>query len=366
MWFSGGLVANKPVFAALAAMSIFVGPDIFATRDPSVAHTAPEATLSLLYGGDDIDIVGSFKRAGHPAAFPVPHRAAKGDFLGEAIEREAGDDGCHCETNARLAPDAGGYLLAAYQDDAGVAEARAARFLTDAAVMKAVIDKRTPVEPLSDHVLHSPPPYRDPELKRVLAQAGNAADEPGEDRRVTVAEKGLVTTTGFRPLTGTERLLAVGESRERAERCLAEAIYFEARGEPLEGQVAVAQVILNRVFSGYYPGTVCGVVYQNAHRRNACQFSFACDGVPNAVNDTNAWDRAERIARAAIDGRVRQPQVGPSTHYHAHWVKPPWIQIMHRTHAIGVHTFYLPKEWSEAAAAAYGRSESGLEFAGLF
>ena len=64
----------------------------------------------------------------------------------------------------------------------------------------------------------------------------------------------------------------------RQMRCLAEAIYFEARSEPEAGQAAVAQVVLNRVRSGIYPTDVCGVVYQDANRPFACQFSFACEG----------------------------------------------------------------------------------------
>src|SRR5262249_43828085 len=91
-------------------------------------------------------------------------------------------------------------------------------------------------------------------------------------------------------------------AREKAEKCLANAVYFEARGEPVRGQIAVAQVVLNRAFSGYYPNDVCGVVYQNAHRHLACQFTFACDGIPDVVTEPDAWERATRIARATLDG----------------------------------------------------------------
>ena len=76
-----------------------------------------------------------------------------------------------------------------------------------------------------------------------------------------------------------DRLGLVGKPRARAEKCLANAVYFEARGEPVRGQMAVAQVVMNRVFSGFYPNDVCGVVYQNANRHLACQFTFACDGI---------------------------------------------------------------------------------------
>lgn len=80
------------------------------------------------------------------------------------------------------------------------------------------------------------------------------------------------------PPSPAQRLKLDGKERERAERCLANVVYFEARSEPFRGQVAVAQVVLNRVFSPFYPNDICSAVYQNANRRLACQFTFACDG----------------------------------------------------------------------------------------
>lgn len=88
-------------------------------------------------------------------------------------------------------------------------------------------------------------------------------------------------------------------------RCLAEAIYFEARGEPLEGQFAVAEVILNRVDSARFPGSICSVVRQGSSRPNACQFSFKCDGKPELIHERDAFARAGKIARMMIDGRER-------------------------------------------------------------
>jgi spore germination cell wall hydrolase CwlJ-like protein len=98
------------------------------------------------------------------------------------------------------------------------------------------------------------------------------------------------------------------KERAKAERCLANAVYFESRSEPVRGQIAVAQVVMNRVFSGYYPGDVCGVVYQNAHRHLACQFTFACDGVPDVVTEPDAWLRAKRIAADMLDGKLWMPK----------------------------------------------------------
>jgi spore germination cell wall hydrolase CwlJ-like protein len=78
------------------------------------------------------------------------------------------------------------------------------------------------------------------------------------------------------------------DNLSREQRCLAEAVYFEARSEPEEGQAAVAQVVLNRARSGLYPSSVCGVVYQNRHRHLACQFTFACEGKSLRITDSDS------------------------------------------------------------------------------
>jgi hypothetical protein len=148
-----------------------------------------------------------------------------------------------------------------------------------------------------------------------------------------------------------ERLDFSPKTRAKAEKCLANAIYFEARGEPVRGQIAVAQVVMNRVFSGYYPHDVCGVVYQDANRHLACQFTFACDGIPDTVNEPDAWKRATEIARDTLDGKLWLPDVGKATHYHAYWVHPWWVHEMRKLDRIGVHTFYRPRNWGDGADA---------------
>ncbi|MGO9672797.1 MAG: cell wall hydrolase [Methylocella sp.] len=125
-----------------------------------------------------------------------------------------------------------------------------------------------------------------------------------------------------------------------AKRCLAEAIYFEARGESEEGQAAVAQVVLNRVSSGLYPPTICGVVYQNRQRRNACQFSFACDGRALRVAEPEAWRTAVRIAEEVSTGATYLSDVGGATHYHANYVRPRWAKSLEKMDVIGRHIFY--------------------------
>ncbi len=126
----------------------------------------------------------------------------------------------------------------------------------------------------------------------------------------------------------------------KEQKCLAEGIYFEARGEKLEGQAAVAQVILNRVRNPTFPNTVCGVVYQNVTWRNRCQFSFACDGKKERINSPSHWRTAKDIALAVSAGKIWLEDVGSSTHYHAVYVRPRWARSMQRKTRIGLHIFY--------------------------
>ncbi|HJE26001.1 cell wall hydrolase [Methylorubrum populi] len=133
------------------------------------------------------------------------------------------------------------------------------------------------------------------------------------------------------------------EAMDREQRCLAEAVYFEARSEPEEGQAAVAQVVLNRVKSGLYPSSVCGVVYQNRHRFMGCQFSFACEGKSLRITDAESWRSATRVASAVIEGRTYVSEVGGATHYHADYVRPGWSRRLKRKDMIGRHIFYQLK-----------------------
>ena len=155
------------------------------------------------------------------------------------------------------------------------------------------------------------------------------------------------------PLSPAQRLELAGKDYDKAEKCLAQAIYFEARNEPARGQQAVAQVVLNRVFSPYYPKDVCSVVYQNAHRHLSCQFTFACDGKPEAVNERGAWARANRIAKQTLDAKVWLPEVNKATHYHAAYVRPNWIRDMKVMVRYGLHTFYRPRNWGDGSNEAH-------------
>ena len=124
------------------------------------------------------------------------------------------------------------------------------------------------------------------------------------------------------------------------QQCLATGIYFEARGESVKGQAAVAQVILNRVRNPAYPKTICGVVYQNEDWQNACQFSFACDNVKERVNSPEHWRIARQVAMAVTAGKIWLPEVGSATHYHAVYVRPKWAAEMVKVGRIGMHIFY--------------------------
>lgn len=187
----------------------------------------------------------------------------------------------------------------------------------------------------------------DPDIK----QSALTPPPPGSDDKAgeSVVSKGEVTGVDQRPKSPAERLALAGPARAKAEKCLANAIYFESRDEPVRAQIAVAQVVMNRVFSPFYPNDVCGVVYQNAHRHLACQFTFACDGVPDVVTEPDAWARAKHIARDMLDGKLWMPEVAKSTHYHDSWAHPNWIGEMKRMDRLGGLIFYRPRAWGDGS-----------------
>lgn len=129
------------------------------------------------------------------------------------------------------------------------------------------------------------------------------------------------------------------EDLDEQARCLAQAVYFEARSEPLEGQLAVAQVVLNRVRSAFWPNDICSVVFQNEHRRHGCQFSFACDGLSDNPHNPRAWQRSKLVAAVALQD-LWDDVTGAATHYHADYVAPEWRRAMDPTVRYGRHLFY--------------------------
>ncbi|WP_174300553.1 cell wall hydrolase [Caulobacter sp. S45] len=154
------------------------------------------------------------------------------------------------------------------------------------------------------------------------------------------------------------------DERPRELNCLAQAVYYEAANQPLEGRQAVAQVVLNRLHHPSYPKSVCGVVYQGAPRRG-CQFTFACDGSMARTPAPRNWQDAVDVAQRAMDGFI-EDAVGASTHYHTLAVRPTWSAQLTPTVRIGAHQFYrfpgpvdAPGIMVASAAFAPGRLSAG-------
>jgi spore germination cell wall hydrolase CwlJ-like protein len=147
--------------------------------------------------------------------------------------------------------------------------------------------------------------------------------------------------------------------QSRAIDCLTAAVYYEAAGEPLAGQQAVAQVVLNRVRHPAFPKTVCGVVFEGSNLTTGCQFTFTCDGSLARVPQADAWQRARRVAAAALGGFVMRT-VGDATHYHADYVVPYWATTMVKISKVGSQIFY---RWTGGwgAPAAFTGQYAGIE-----
>jgi spore germination cell wall hydrolase CwlJ-like protein len=195
-----------------------------------------------------------------------------------------------------------------------------------------------------------------------MAQAlASVSPSPEAGDGASVAEK--APATGFvaartdlsdRPGYAT---LIDRKDRARQLRCLAEAVYFEARSEPEAGQAAVAEVVLNRVRSGIYPTTVCGVVYQDRERPFACQFSFACEGKSLRVEEPGPWATATRIAEGVADGRIFDKRFASAINYHAVYVRPFWAPTLKRLDRVGLHVFYAMRPglyWAPGALNGRG------------
>jgi len=139
-------------------------------------------------------------------------------------------------------------------------------------------------------------------------------------------------------------------SGDASWKCLSEALYFESRGESVRGQFAVAEVILNRVDSGSFPNSICGVIKQGTGRKFQCQFTYTCDNHSDVVREKAAYELVGKIARLMIDGAERSLTNG-ATHYHTKAVNPAWARRFPRTATIGVHHFYrMPTKVSRNAS----------------
>ncbi|MEO7277136.1 MAG: cell wall hydrolase [Sphingomicrobium sp.] len=168
------------------------------------------------------------------------------------------------------------------------------------------------------------------------------------------------------PLAGGPNVSAVpfalkgsAEARAQALECLSSAVYYEAGSQDDDGERGVAQVVLNRVRHPAFPASVCATVYQGSTRATGCQFTFTCDGSMARLPDSDGWNRAKGIARAALAGYVFKP-VGLATHYHANYVVPYWASTLSKNAIVGAHIFYRwAGGWGQPAAfvEAYAGTE---------
>ena len=149
-------------------------------------------------------------------------------------------------------------------------------------------------------------------------------------------------------------LTGSADARAKALNCLTQAVYYEAGFEPGEGQMAVAQTVINRMRHPGYPKSICGVIYEGAARSTGCQFSFACDGSLARVPPAALWANAQAVARRALSGFVFKP-VGVATHYHADYVSPYWAPTLVKLKQFGQHIFYRWTGPSGTLAAFTGR-----------
>ncbi len=158
-------------------------------------------------------------------------------------------------------------------------------------------------------------------------------------RRLVVPEVAVGTTADVTYSKQWLAGLAAPSLDDASLKCLSEALYFEARGESVKGQFAVAEVILNRVASPAYPDDVCGVIHQGTGRKYQCQFTYTCDGYPEKIREADAFEQVSKIAQVSLSG-VAEPLTDGATHYHTKHVSPSWARKFPRTASIGVHHFY--------------------------
>ncbi len=272
----------------------------------------PRAVLAM--SGDAASAPGSIHDIFNSATFAGPNRAEKQDRL-------------------RPLPD-----VMAVASGFDAIRARLAALRHPGAAVAAAPDAAAPAAAAPVEVASLSPDLASSALDAIdQAAPGAAAPMPRTlSQQIAYARADLPATV----FDGTVRSRDGKKVSAKELNCMATAIYFEARGESYRGQVAVGQVVMNRVKHKLYPSTICSVVFQNQHRRNACQFSFACDGIPERVYDKKAWVQAEEIARGVIAGDLYLSEVGYATHYHATYVSPHWAPRMKKVTKIGQHVFY--------------------------
>lgn len=293
-----------------------VGPDLGSAR--TVARSQSAATISR--SGDDVIITGSIGNLFKTGSFAGPNRGEKTNRAritpdGLAISR--GFD----EIRTRLA------ALRNPRMDPAIA----AQSLPGGMINADPVSEDGP--PIS--IASIDPSFLNPALSAIDAAADTTPypQSPSQQLAYARADAPATDFTAVKDKAGKE-------VSDKEIWCMATAIYFEARGESYRGQVAVGQVVMNRVAHRLYPDTICAVVFQNQNMRNACQFSFACDGRPETVTDKKSWTQANEIARGVINGSLYLTEVANATHYHASYVYPDWAPRLKRVTKIGMHIFY--------------------------
>jgi len=177
------------------------------------------------------------------------------------------------------------------------------------------------------------------------ARGGHTFNTPAEGVIAAANNPVLPPVSASLILSWAHKIKTFLNTRIIQENCLATAVYFEARSESQLGQMAVATVILNRVKASNSSSSICGVVYRGASHLNACQFSFACDGKPDLVDDARAWKSALEVTAVALanDKKAKNGRMqilATATHYHADYVDPYWSKSLNRLTKIGRHIFY--------------------------
>ena len=275
---------------------------------------------SISYSGVDPVITGSVDHLFETASFTGPNRAEKTDRQRPPVDVLAISRSFE-EVRVRLAA-----LRGASTDSTALGQSRFADVAIEA-TGDVEIGPRMSVASL------------DPSTAAALDAIAGIAPTSSTPMPAIASEQ-LAYARANAPVTGGFSAGSAMQVSDKELWCLATAIYFEARGESYRGQVAVAQVVLNRVKDHRYPDTICGVVFQNQSRRNSCQFSFACDGIPETINDRKSWAQAEDIANRFTAGQLYLTEVGDATHYHATYVRPAWAPRMNKVTQIGLHVFY--------------------------
>lgn len=212
-------------------------------------------------------------------------------------------------------------------------------------ISSSYVSKLPPLSSQSIAAINALPP---PNLLKPLSQEQAAqvnAQRPFAERSDSAASRFFLRTDA--------------DDQNRALTCLAQAVYYEAAGEGMDGGRAVAQVVLNRVRHPGFPSTICGVVYEGSERSTGCQFSFTCDGSMQRIPVPWLWSRSQQIAKDALRGKVFS-EVGHATHYHADYVIPYWADALDKSVQVGKHIFYRLRN-TLGDARAFSQHYGGTE-----